>query len=102
MSKTLPPVKKTVEEKFNRMVRLNQQVYKCKDAAIIAELQKRITLASINNAEIGEQIRKAYSKPEYRCNTCGVKDSQHPLTGYCFNCDTDNWHRTGERYNQSY
>jgi len=25
-----------------------------------------------------------------KCETCGSK-KQHPVTGYCFVCDTDNW-----------
>lgn len=29
---------------------------------------------------------------EYYCGTCGAKDgAEHPKTGYCFHCDTDNW-----------
>lgn len=28
----------------------------------------------------------------YRIGTCGAKDgAEHPKTGYCFHCDTDNW-----------
>lgn len=40
--------------------------------------------------------RNADLKPEYDtryiCGTCGSKDgAEHPKTGYCFYCDTDNW-----------
>lgn len=30
--------------------------------------------------------------PRYICGTCGSKDgAEHPVSGYCFYCDTDNW-----------
>ena len=28
----------------------------------------------------------------YRCGTCGNESGEeHPVTGYCWHCDTDNW-----------
>lgn len=39
-----------------------------------------------------ERATSFLSYKEYYCGTCGAKDgAEHPKTGYCFHCDTDNW-----------
>lgn len=41
--------------------------------------------------ERNKGLSPEYDK-EYYCGTCGAKDgAEHPKTGYCFHCDTDNW-----------
>ena len=41
--------------------------------------------------ERNKDLSPEYDK-EYYCGTRGAKDgAEHPKTGYCFHCDTDNW-----------
>lgn len=48
-------------------------------------------LVPIRKLELQEYLSPEYDK-EYYCGTCGAKDgAEHPKTGYCFHCDTDNW-----------
>jgi hypothetical protein len=50
-------------------------------------LKERINVISLRN----KNISPVYDT-DYYCGTCGMKDgSEHPTTGFCFHCDTDNW-----------
>lgn len=51
------------------------------------ELSEKITQAKINNKGL-----TPYIDMDYWCETCGSKTGEcHPVTGYCFICDSDNW-----------
>lgn len=53
----------------------------------IAMLKERKIIASERNKDVVPEYDK-----NYYCGTCGSKDgAEHPNTGYCFYCDTDNW-----------
>ena len=40
-----------------------------------------------------EKKLKPYYDKDYYCDTCGEKDGAcDPDTGYCFHCNSDNWH----------
>lgn len=53
------------------------------------ECNEKLIKAVIKERNKG--LSPEYDK-EYYCGTCGAKDgAEHPKTGYCFHCDTDNW-----------
>lgn len=73
-------------ENFEKLIRTNARIYRSKDADVITELKQRKKAAKANNSD----LRPCYDE-HYKCLTCGTKGQNHPLTGYCFICDTDNW-----------
>jgi len=51
-------------------------------------LKARIAEVAIENKAVKPYI---YHEPQ-TCNTCkSINREEHPDTGYCFICDTDNW-----------
>ncbi len=74
------------EIKFNNLVCTSQWVYTKKDVdlkLVLKQIKKKI---KILNKDL-----KPYIDSEYRCRTCGTKGRYHPVTSYCFICDTDNF-----------
>jgi hypothetical protein len=79
-----------IEQQFNDLVRKNHRVYLIKDPEIRNFLKNRKLTVAKQNRGIKPQEQSA-KLPHYKCLTCGTKDKENPLTGYCFICDTDNW-----------
>jgi hypothetical protein len=53
-----------------------------------AKLKVRIAEVTIENKDLTPYI---YHSP-IKCLTCKATDgASHPITSYCFYCDTDNW-----------
>lgn len=62
-----------------------KQIHKVRDKMMMLEERKAVI------KERNKGLSPKYDK-EYYCGTCGAKDgAEHPETGYCFHCDTDNW-----------
>jgi hypothetical protein len=57
------------------------------------QLPAIIEAAAIANAGI-----VPYVADTHKCNSCGNKLYHHPVTGYCFICDRDDWQETREWY----
>ena len=58
----------------------------------IEELQTVSDEEELLEDEYEEDFEDDEYDKEYYCGTCGAKDgAEHPKTGYCFHCDTDNW-----------
>lgn len=65
------------------------RAYRSKDPDIKQALKLRKQYAKSLNKDLKPEIDK-----NYWCETCGSHSHQeHPVTGYCFICDTDNWIR---------
>lgn len=52
------------------------------------ELGKLIGKAAADNVGLEPYISE---EDRYVCGTCGTRNKAHPVTSYCFICDTDNW-----------
>lgn len=78
---------KSIEEIFAQKVWTNKRIYKSKNLLLLAHLER----VKKETAEANKDIEPYISNEKYRCETCGTKDRHHPVTGYCFICDTDNW-----------
>ena len=51
-------------------------------------LADRISITAKNN----KSLKPRADDTQYWCETCGSHSHQeHPRTGYCFHCNTDNW-----------
>ena len=51
-------------------------------------LADRISITAKNN----KSLKPRADDTQYWCGTCGSHSHQeHPRTGYCFHCNTDNW-----------
>lgn len=70
---------------FNRLVKRSERVYTKKTT----ELKEYLKIVK-KNAKKANKGLKPYIG-EDRCRTCGILGKQHPVTSYCFICDTDNW-----------
>lgn len=72
--------------KFENLVKSNKRIYLSKDFEIKQELKLKKKQVKAENSDL-----KPCINDEYKCLTCGIIGQSHPLTGYCFVCDTDNW-----------
>lgn len=79
----------TIEQKFDKKVRTNRKVYKSENLLILSHLE--LIKQKAKEANKGLEPYSPDFEKHYRCNTCGTRNMSHPVTSYCFICDTDNW-----------
>lgn len=88
-TKESPPLESSLEELVGR---INVRVYEHQHPTVRDALRRRIKAVAIVNDNLTPCIDNRYV-----CETCGTLGQCHPITGYCFICDTDNWkHIDGE------
>ena len=76
--------------KIDRLIQLvsdADEAYKQSVINILNEITQRIQKTRKENKDLEPDIDK-----RYWCETCGSHSHEtNPDTGYCFNCNTDNW-----------
>lgn len=73
------------------MIQSGKRVYLSADPTIKAALKDLKTVAQKENNGLEPYV---YTPPLYvaiRCKTCGTVNKHHPVTSFCFICNTDNW-----------
>lgn len=76
-----------LEDSLDSLVgKIGVRVYESKDGFIRNALNRRIKIV----AEINDDL-EPHIDNRYICDTCGTVGQCHPVTDYCFICDTDNW-----------
>lgn len=74
-------------EESEKIIMSEIRAYRSKNTAIKLALKFRIAETAKMNKGIEPSI-----DTRYWCETCGSHSHKcHPVTGYCFRCDTDNW-----------
>lgn len=74
---------------FNKMVSRGEKIYLSKDPGVIEFIENRKKRIRKQNEGVKPDIDK-----RYRCLTCNNRTGkEHPETGFCFICNTDNWER---------
>ena len=85
--------KKNIIHSIKQIYYEHKQIHKVRKFYLSRNPDKMMMLEE-RKAVIKERnkgLSPEYDK-EYYCGTCGAKDgAEHPKTGYCFHCDTDNW-----------
>jgi rubrerythrin len=80
----------TLQQEFNRLVRTSERVYTRKYLRVILRAKKKA--AKIANKGLKPEILPTDGSADiYQCLTCGTVNRSHPVTSYCFVCDTDNF-----------
>lgn len=75
------------DELFEKQIHKVRKFYLSRNTDKMMMLEERKAVVKERN----KSIQPEYDK-RYYCGTCGSKDgAEHPKTGYCFYCDTDNW-----------
>jgi len=75
------------DELFEKEIHKLKRFYKSNSSINYQILASRLIIVKDRNKDI-----KPTTDENYYCCTCGYKDGkEHPDTGYCFHCDTDNW-----------
>lgn len=79
----------TSYEETEELVMSVNRAYQSRDIEIKQALKLRKQMTQAMNAEL-----KPCIDADYWCETCGSHShKEHPVTGYCFICNTDNWKR---------
>lgn len=72
---------------FEKEINKVRKFYLSRNPDKMAMLEERKIIVSERNKGIKPEFDK-----RYYCSTCGSEDgAEHPKSGYCFHCDTDNW-----------
>lgn len=72
---------------FDKQIHKVRKFYLSRNPDKMMMLEERKAVIKERNKGLSPEYDK-----EYYCGTCGAKDgAEHPKTGYCFHCDTDNW-----------
>lgn len=72
---------------FDKQIHKVRKFYLNRNPDKMMMLEERKAVIKERNKGLSPEYDK-----EYYCGTCGAKDgAEHPKTGYCFHCDTDNW-----------
>lgn len=75
------------DELFYKEIKKVREFYLCSNPEKVAMLEERKAIIRERHKGLSPEYND-----EYYCGTCGAKDgAEHPDTGYCFYCDTDNW-----------
>lgn len=75
------------DDLFEKQINKVRKFYLSRNPDKIAMLEERKSVANERN----RGISPGYDE-NYYCGTCGANNgAEHPRTGYCFHCDTDNW-----------
>lgn len=75
------------DDLFEKQIRKVRKFYLSRNPDKMMMLEERKAVIKERNKGLSPEYDK-----EYYCGTCGAKDgAEHPKTGYCFHCDTDNW-----------
>lgn len=75
------------DDLFEKEIKKVRKFYLCSNSKKVAILEERKAVVRVRNKGLFPEYDN-----EYYCGTCGAKDgAEHPRTGYCFHCDTDNW-----------
>lgn len=83
--------KESIKNRFDQMVKRNEKIYLCKAPEIILYLKSIKQQAKIDNKGVIPFVEFHSEGIIYKCDTCGTVNKSHPITSYCFVCDTDNW-----------
>lgn len=74
------------DDLFEKQINKVREFYMSRNPDKMAMLEERKIIVSERN----KGLKPEYDK-RYYCATCGSKDgAEHPESGYCFHCDTDN------------
>lgn len=75
------------DDLFDKQIHKVRKFYLSRNPDKMMMLEERKAVIKERNKGLSPEYDK-----EYYCGTCGAKDgAEHPKTGYCFHCDTDNW-----------
>lgn len=75
------------DELFEKQIHKVRKFYLSRNPDKMMMLEERKAVVKERNRGLSPEYDK-----EYYCGTCGAKDgAEHPKSGYCFHCDTDNW-----------
>ena len=75
------------DELFEKQIHKVRKFYLSRNPDKMMMLEERKEVVKERNKGLSPEYDK-----EYYCGTCGAKDgAEHPKSGYCFHCDTDNW-----------
>ena len=75
------------DELFEKQIHKVRKFYLSRNPDKMMMLEERKAVIKEQNKGLSPEYDK-----EYYCGTCGAKDgAEHPKSGYCFHCDTDNW-----------
>lgn len=75
------------DELFEKQIHKVRKFYLSRNPDKMMMLEERKAVVKERNKGLSPEYDK-----EYYCGTCGAKDgAEHPKSGYCFHCDTDNW-----------
>lgn len=75
------------DDLFDKQIHKVRKFYLSRNPDKMMVLEERKAVIKERNKGLFPEYDK-----EYYCGTCGAKDgAEHPKTGYCFHCDTDNW-----------
>lgn len=75
------------DELFEKQTHKVRKFYLSRNPDKMMMLEERKAVVKERNKGLSPEYDK-----EYYCGTCGAKDgAEHPKSGYCFHCDTDNW-----------
>lgn len=75
------------DELFEKQIHKVRKFYLSRNPDKMMMLEERKVVVKERNKGLSPEYDK-----EYYCGTCGAKDgAEHPKSGYCFHCDTDNW-----------
>lgn len=86
------PLKALDDTQFMSEVAKLKRFYKSGKVENQTLLEDRKDAVAIWNKGIKPHVDK-----RYMCLTCGSTDGkEHPDTGFCFHCDTDNWENIEE------
>lgn len=79
---------KTTGERFDEMVKSGKKIYLSRNPFLKNHLIQVKSEAAKSNANLTPYVD---DRGGSKCNTCGSVNLAHPITSYCFVCDTDNW-----------
>ena len=80
----------TLQQEFDRLVRTSERVYTRKHLSEVLKATKKAAKAANKGLKPFIQVTDGRANV-YKCMTCGTLNQSHPVTSYCFVCDTDNW-----------
>ena len=79
---------------FNRVFMDPTEIILMCDGRAFGNPELKTILADriLKTAENNKDLKPCIDDTQYWCETCGSHSHQeHPKTGYCFHCNTDNW-----------
>lgn len=76
------------DDLLNKEIKKVRYFFKKKADWVSRLIEMRRTFIKERNINLKSEVDKRYF-----CGTCGSRDGlEHPISAYCFHCDTDNWY----------